>query len=101
MSLSFSLLLSSTQKMASNGIAELFHECVNDILSYVRIWISGTMIAFAIYCINLIVALGYLRMLSTQLAKKRQLCRREWILSVYVVLAFISSTFAITSSKLH
>ncbi|KAF8990077.1 hypothetical protein BDQ17DRAFT_393583 [Cyathus striatus] len=83
---------------SSNVTAELFRECINDILSYVRIWISGTIIAFAIYCVNLIVALGYLRMLSTQLAKKRQLCRREWILSIYVVLAFISSTLAITGS---
>ncbi|KAF8995714.1 hypothetical protein BDQ17DRAFT_977772 [Cyathus striatus] len=82
----------------SNVTTERFRECMHDSLSYVHIWISGAIIAFAIYCVNVIVTLGYLRMLSIQLAKKKKRSRRRWILTVYVVVAFILGTIAITGS---
>ncbi|KAF8979199.1 hypothetical protein BDQ17DRAFT_1382037 [Cyathus striatus] len=79
----------------SNINAEYIRICISDILTYARIYMYGAIFAFGIYCINVMVAVGYLYQVSTQLANKKILSRRERVLSIYVILAFIASTFSI------
>ncbi|KAF8975866.1 hypothetical protein BDQ17DRAFT_1385217 [Cyathus striatus] len=79
----------------SNLDAEAIQLCISDILTTARISMYDAIFAFGIYCINVIVAVGYLYRVSTQLAKKKTLSRRERVLSIYVILALIASTISI------
>ncbi|KAF9000948.1 hypothetical protein BDQ17DRAFT_1542942 [Cyathus striatus] len=72
--------------------------CTNTFLECGLIFMYGAIFTFGVYCINVVVVLGYLHLVLTHLAKKKRLRRHEWILSIYVILAFISSTFCVTGA---
>ncbi|KAF9000974.1 hypothetical protein BDQ17DRAFT_1358931 [Cyathus striatus] len=72
--------------------------CISTILTSGRTHMYGAIFAFGVYCIDVIVVLRYLHLVSTHFAKKKPLKRREWILSIYVALAFILSTLCVAGS---
>ncbi|KAF8986054.1 hypothetical protein BDQ17DRAFT_1376324 [Cyathus striatus] len=73
--------------------------CIDTIHSVeANAWIYGTIVAFGIYCATLIVGIGQLRIVITQLARKKPLDIRQWFLSVYVAVAFLLSSLAIAGS---
>ncbi|KAF8980364.1 hypothetical protein BDQ17DRAFT_1380762, partial [Cyathus striatus] len=74
------------------------NEMMLTIIGVAKTWIYGNVIAGIIYGAIVLVGIAYFRIIAIQIIGKRMLSKQQWILSVYVMIAFILSTLQVTGS---